>query len=68
MRELTLEEINGLKITSVSNRSVVFNSKYHATKRVANDVLLNQVKQVYVQKINTPVGGSMEWLATPSRF
>lgn len=63
-----LEEINGLKVTSVSNRSVVFNNRYHATKRVANDILMNQVKTVYVQTVNTPVGGSMEWLATPSRF
>lgn len=65
MRELEEKE---LKVTSVSNHSVVFNSKYHATKRVANDILLNKVKQVYVQKVNTSDGGSMEWLATPSRF
>lgn len=67
MKELELNEVQGLVVTSVSNRSVVFNGKYHATKRVANDILLNQVKQVYVQKTNTPVGG-IEWLATPSRF
>ena len=68
MKELELKEIKELKITSVSNRSVVFNNRYHATKRVANDILLNQAERVYVQKINTPIGSSMEWLATPSRF
>lgn len=65
-----MEEIKtqGLKITRVGNRSVVFNDLYHATKRVANDILTGEVKTAFVQTMKTPVGGEMKWLATPSRF
>ena len=65
-----MEEIKtqGLKITRVGNRSVVFNDLYLATKRVANDILNGEVKNVFVQTVKSPVGGEMKWLATPSRF
>lgn len=65
-----MEEIKtqGLRITRVGSRSVVFNDLYHATKRVANDILTGEVKTAFVQTVKSPVGGEMKWLATPSRF
>lgn len=61
-------KIQGLRITQVANRSVVFNDIFHATKRVANEILNGEVESVFVQTIKSPIGNEMKWLATPSRF
>lgn len=58
------------QLTHISGGSVTFlinNEDYHATRRVANDIL-NGCREVYVEKPENMRVAGQKWLATPSRF